>query len=1859
MALAFRIRGQLDSNCFRRAFDRLVQEHAALRTVMDRSASGEAVCRVHPEGVQLTVLQAEGANEAEKASWLERWCKERVEAPFHREDPLTDSCLVVLGPEDHLWYFAQHHVIADAWSTSVAFDRMSEIYAALERDAEPATRPVRDYRDYVAFEARTSETDSFRRAQAYWRSASEGRAPVAEDRFRSTSTVRVPVRIGTDRSRRVHELSSSEPFRGFTSDLSRFHVFAAALLAWQRRVGEESPTLSLLTPVHNRSSRAFKETLGLFIEVLPLTVSSERADSFRDLATRARASMQALVGHALPGITGSATTPPGGQTVLNYITSSFEGGFAGRAVVTEWLHPGHGDPEHSLRLQVHDFDESGEFLLQFDFHRDAFSAPERAAAVKHFLALLDALLEDVSTLIDEVPLLSAEERELRARRLDRTANAPAEEPNVVELIQEQIDRRPTAIAVRFRERSLTYAELDALTWRFTGALARLGVGRGDIVALSVPRSPELIALMLAALRVGAAYLPLDLKLPAARLQQMLDLAQPRVVAFGGEPSPDGKLEWRGADPSRVSVSVTELLEMGRIGEDVVTRPLLLESSERAYVIFTSGSTGIPKGVEIPHGALSRYIHFARDQYTEGPGRAFAFFSPPSVDLSVTSIFTPLASGGTVEIYPESTEERDLAIFDVIDEDRCDVVKLTPAHLALLVQRGPIMAQRLRVLIVGGEDLKRSLARRVQDELGPAVALYNEYGPTEAAVGCMVHRFDLEDTAGYSVPIGWPIDGVRLHLVNRADQPVPDGVAGEILIGGASLASGYLHSPAATAESFTPDPVLNGGSRVYRTGDLARIDPRTGRLTFLGRRDGQVKVRGVRIELAEIESALESLPEVDACVVTAPGTKEEGSSRTHLDLAGDPRWKGVVHCVRCGLASNHPEARIDENPDGICAVCLDFESYQGAASRYFGTEADLRARLDRGKRHCAENGTKFDCLALLSGGKDSTYALYQLVELGYRPLVFSLDNGYISDGAKANIRRVVEHLGLELEFVGTGSTSSMNAIFSDSLDRFSNVCQGCFKTIYTLSTNLARARGIKTIVTGLSRGQIYETRLAPIFRSGVVDPAEVERLVLDARKTYHRADDAVARHLDVSVFEGDEVFDEIEFVDFYRYWDVPLSEVLGFIEERAAWKRPADTGRSTNCLINDVGIAVHKHERGFHNYALPYSWDVRLGHKTRDECLDELNDEIDEERVQRILREVGADRGKSPLTDDRRLVAYYVPNREHSRVHSRVPNGDPLAADTSDPSSIRTSLEKVLPESMLPHAFVPLAALPLTAAGKIDRAKLPEPHQGTDRLSHVAPRTQLEKDLAEIWVGVLQVEEVGVHDHFLELGGDSILGIQMVARARAAGWAIAPRDVFTSPTIAELALVARRIERQPSGPSADGVASEPLGEVPLTPMQALGLNSHSAAPEIFGMSMILESASGAALQEGELRTALLAVTRHHDALRTRFTRVGEERGEGGWVQEVLHPDDAATPCLEVHGSGPLQGSSDQLEEALHRNLDLERGSLLAAAILRSPGGGPDRLIVAVHHLVMDALSWEPLLTDLDAAYDAALRGAPLELPPKTTSWRSWARFLRDSSQSGAFEPLASRWQAPPSTADATLGEGTVRDERAAALTFTPEASGLAKEIGAADALLAALAYSLQSAAQPAPLSIDVESHGRAELPIHEPTPDVSRTIGWFTAVSPVVVPPASTPLEALGTVRERRRIVGDAQTAFGYLKPSGRGPSEVLFNHLGTHGSVLQLAWSSETPRLRPVTGVRLVRTELAQRTHRLDVHSVEGESGRLTVTVRFQQGRDSHESVTELLGAMQAAVLAMGGPTPDPTPSELTGLHLSSDDLKDLLEDYG
>ena len=939
---------------------------------------------------------------------------------------------------------------------------------------------------------------------------------------------------------------------------------------------------------------------------------------------------------------------------------------------------------------------------------------------------------------------------------DSASPYPADK-TIVALFEEQVGRTPNDEAIRFGEQSLTYRELSDRANQMAAHLGTLGVGPDHLVGLYMEHSIEVVYAILGVLKAGAAYVPVDPASPSERVAFMLqDMAAGRVGTL-----PVLVTQSRLADrlPSGAARVVTLDADGATMAGYRVANPRSpLSPNSLAYVIYTSGSTGTPKGVMIEHRSLVNYIWWAKDQYSRGERLVWPLFSSLAFDLTVTSIFTPLISGGRIVVVREDPGMPGMAIFKVIEDGGVDIVKLTPAHLAMIKDMN-LRATRIGKLIVGGEDFKTELARQITENFGRPVEIYNEYGPTEATVGCMIHRYDVEQDRALSVPIGIPAANAGVYILDEQLRPVPTGVIGEMYLAGDGLARGYHNRPDLTAQKFltTKDPRHNGAGaplRLYRSGDIARWSA-TGRMEFLGRADHQVKVAGARIELGEIEARLLQHDGVRECVVDL------------VDPVAVRAAKRLAHCTRCGLASNVPGTSYDAA--GVCNVCRGFDAYVDKAQAYFKTPDALNALVAEMK---ARRTGAYDCLVLLSGGKDSTYMLYQLCDLGLTPLVFTLDNGFISDEAKTNIRRVVDALGLELVM---GGTPHMNEIFVDSLKRFANVCNGCFKTIYTLATNLAAEKGIRYIVTGLSRGQFFETRLTEeVFQRDDFDVAKLDDLVLEARKAYHRREDAVSCHLEVDIFRDDGVFRDIQFVDFYRYWSVPLAEMHAYLRQHTPWIRPSDTGRSTNCLINDVGIYVHKKQRGYHNYALPYSWDVRLGQKTRDEAMEELEDELDEARVQEIMRQIGySEPTHTTETSIRRVAAYYVSDK-------------PLTV-----AELRAHLATWLPDYMVPTYCVRLDKLPLTPNGKVDRQALPTFCYENIQAGHevVGPRTETEKALAAIWRELLVVDEIGINDDFFDLGGQSLVAIKALSRIRDTFAVDLPLgNLFEHPTIAGLAEV---------------------------------------------------------------------------------------------------------------------------------------------------------------------------------------------------------------------------------------------------------------------------------------------------------------------------------------------------------------------------------------------------------------------------------------------------------------------------------------
>ncbi len=1336
MVLTFELKGNIEPQHFQAAFQKLVDGSDAMRTVFELF-EGKPMQKVLP-AFPYTIEFLDWSKEPKDKPFVQQWIKKRTQYAFNLSECLFDTVLVKLADEDYLWYFNQHHLTTDAWSVSVIYNEMAKLYELAKVGQLNNAPQLPSFRDYIDFERVARNNPEKKAIHDYWQKKLEN-SPLLPHLYArkgvepTTLSLREKLDLGLERSQRLRDLTKEKGIRSWTQHLSLYNIFSTVLFSFLYRVSGQQ-RLIFGSPAHNRPSSDFKNTIGLFIEIFPLLTDIEEGETFASLLKKVQVETNGFLKYAQPG----AASPDLSRrfnVILNYINAAFPD-FNDIPATSEWVHPDHCDPRHHLRLQVRDFDSSGSIELNFDLNANMFNARQRKDVPQHFLALLDAFIEDRTQSIDAIPIATPDEVKRLTIDFNQNKITVNHAHSILKTIEEQAQNQPEAIALVEGKTTYTYSAFNQKANQLAHYLNAKNIGEGQRVAVCLKRSPDFMVAVLGVLKSGAAFIPIPSTHPNQRVASIFEDSQAALLIS------DNRLTaCMNMDDIPTFYINNKSAELSQLPVTNLSNTIKLDST--AYMIYTSGSTGTPKGVSIAHESLSNYINWAKNTYIGDRRPSVPLFTTVGFDLTITSIFLPLVAGGTIHIYPEVDSKADLAILNVVEENQVDFIKLTPAHLALL-QGKERHDSRIQTMIVGGEDFKTSLANTTHKEFGPQLAIYNEYGPTEATVGCIASLFHA-NIQQLSVPIGKPISNMQAYILDNAMNVVPEGVVGELYLSGLGLAKGYWNQDEMTAQKFSSNP-FDVNTRLYKTGDTARMNSE-GQIEFLGRKDFQIKMDGRRIELGEIEAQISKHPKIKNCVV------ELVEQKKHTETA-------VENCTRCGLPSNYPNVEIDE--EGVCELCHSFEGYQQKVQSYFKTERDLKRIFDQLKK---QPKGEYDCIALLSGGKDSTYALAQLVEMGAKVLAFTLDNGYISEQAKANIRRVVDALGVDHVF---GRTPAMNAIFVDSLHRYSNVCNGCFKTIYTLSIQLALEKNIPYIITGLSRGQFFETRLTEeLFWNNQFDIEKIDQTILEARMAYHRTEDAVNIALGTShIFDQDDIFERVQFLDFYRYSDVSMDEMMSYLEKKLPWERPTDTGRSTNCLINQVGIHVHKTKEGYSNYSFPYSWDVRVGDKTREGALEEINEYIDEKEVQRIMDEIGYTEINN-YQQQKHLVAYFETSSEVS------------------PAALQAFLAKSLPDYMIPTRFKALDTFPLSANGKIDRKAL----TALDTLAintateYVAPQTEFEEIMTEIWEEVINIPRIGIHDDFLEIGGSSLLAIRIMARINETfELSISLNRIFEMPTI---------------------------------------------------------------------------------------------------------------------------------------------------------------------------------------------------------------------------------------------------------------------------------------------------------------------------------------------------------------------------------------------------------------------------------------------------------------------------------------------
>ncbi|MFI6711468.1 amino acid adenylation domain-containing protein [Nonomuraea sp. NPDC050478] len=842
------LRGRFDREAFEAALAEVTARHPVLRTSIDMTGFSEPLQFVHRSAtLPFAVTDLSGVPDADER--VARWAEEEKRRPFDwSRPPLARAHAHLLPGELFAFSLSFHHAILDGWSVATLVTELFRRYhARLAGEPLPVTPPAAAFRDLVARERAVvacAQTRDFWQARVD--DAPDTRLPrLPEHRDGDgVEVLRLPLEPAL--LARVTEVARELAVPVRTVMLAA-HLRVLALVT-----GEDEVMTGLVT--HSRpESEAGEEVLGLFLNTVPLRLDTA-APTWGELVRRVFDAEVALLPHRqfpLFEIQRLSGRSPMLDALFDYRDFHVYRGMPGAEIVGQEFFEQTDLPFTAAFTRSR---EHGGFDLVITYDRAQFGAAQIARVGGHYLTALRLATTSAADPRRADPFLTADAGEIG--RWNATAR-PYPEATLPELFAAQAARTPTAPAVCYDGTWITYRELAARARAVTARLAAAGARPGDVVGLHLDRGPGLLPALLGVLGAGAAYLPLEPGLPPERLAHMIEDAGARIVLTDGDPpSSDAGL------PAGVVV-----LPLDGPAPDT-TPEVAVHPDALAYVIFTSGSTGRPKGVGVSHRAIVNRLRWMQETFPLTGEDRVLHKTPLSFDVSVWELFWPLITGAGMVVAEPGAHRDSARLAALAAGHRAGVAHFVPSMLEVFLDEPELPP--LRRVICSGEALSPELAARFHERM-PGTELHNLYGPTEAAVDVTWHACQPGETV---IPIGGPVANTRLEVLDAEGRRVPVGTPGELCLGGVQLARGYVNRPALTAERFVPDPYGPPGTRLYRTGDVARWLP-TGEIQYLGRTDFQVKIRGQRVELGEIESLLTAHPSVRAAAVVLRGERLVG------------------------------------------------------------------------------------------------------------------------------------------------------------------------------------------------------------------------------------------------------------------------------------------------------------------------------------------------------------------------------------------------------------------------------------------------------------------------------------------------------------------------------------------------------------------------------------------------------------------------------------------------------------------------------------------------------------------------------------------------------------------------------------------------------------------------------------------------------------------------------------------------------------------------------------------------------------------------------------------------------------------------
>ena len=777
---------------------------------------------------------------------FKEWHESFFSEPFDLyKDKLYSFVLCKLSDNDHRLVVKMHHIIVDGWSFQLIAKALIGGYLSFINGDHQENNCAYSYIETLEKENKYIGSRSMLRSKEYWLERLKGLDTSGMPTIsKHMSGKRLCFDLDKKKTKIIKDFANTNNILLQTLFIAAYYIYLNACS------GRDDIIVGI--PVFNRYGREAKNTIGMFTSTVAFRFGVDKQRNIKDyLISMNRAFMSDLRNQRYPYNLLMNDLKEAGTTVdnlmnvsINYYNWNFENDSKGCETVIEEFYCGY--QFYDMQIVIKDWNEAGSFSILYDFKSDVYNEFQINELHDHLMYIIDCIIENFNVTVGDIPVFTPADHAKYILKYNATECAYPKDRSFIELFEECVSNMPDRCAIECDEIKYTYSELNEKAEKLAYFIHNDLKINNRIIGVCTLHSIESVIAILGILKAGCTYLPLDDKIPEERLKYIIDDSKLALILTNFD--------------FKYSLDVPVLDINKCCSNEYVKCKLDVQQAEIAYIIYTSGTTGKPKGVMVKQNGLVNYILWAKKVYNIVQDDSFALYTSFAFDLTVTSIFTPLICGAKIVVYRDDQDR--YVLFRIIEEDRVSIVKLTPAHLQLIADIDNSNSSINR-LIVGGENLKHELSMRVMKSFNDNVHIFNEYGPTETVVGCMIYEFDPQKYYGSSVPIGKPADNVQIYLLDNDMKPVMPGEKGEMYIAGEGVAKGYINNETLTAKSFVPN--IFGNGIMYKTGDIARFITED-TIEYICRSDNQVKVNGYRIELGEIEECIKSIEGVDEAVV---------------------------------------------------------------------------------------------------------------------------------------------------------------------------------------------------------------------------------------------------------------------------------------------------------------------------------------------------------------------------------------------------------------------------------------------------------------------------------------------------------------------------------------------------------------------------------------------------------------------------------------------------------------------------------------------------------------------------------------------------------------------------------------------------------------------------------------------------------------------------------------------------------------------------------------------------------------------------------------------------------------------------------